>query len=226
MDQRTPGWKFNFWEMKGVPLRIEIGPRDVSSGSVVMVKSGEMFLESKEKCWNIHGAFNLEAYVKDKLDEIQSSLLGRPTSFRDSNIVDVGSYDELKAAISLGKWARGPWSASDADEKRVKQETGATIRCFPFKQPQGTKTCLMNGGKPAEEVAIFTHIESCPPSDVQMVSFGRERLPMVGPLVQIMHMRCRHVSWMNHDFIILVRVLSALLCGESQKFGNSVPRSE
>ncbi|GMJ06510.1 PROLYL-TRNA SYNTHETASE 1, OVULE ABORTION 6, prolyl-tRNA synthetase organellar [Hibiscus trionum] len=152
-DQRTPGWKFNFWEMKGVPLRIEIGPRDVSSGSVVISrrdvpgKQGKVFGISMEPSV-------LEAYVKDRLDEIQSSLLHKAISFRDSNIVDVSSYEELKEAISLGKWARGPWSASDADELRVKEETGATIRCFPFEQPQGTKTCLMTGN-PAEEVAIF-----------------------------------------------------------------------
>ncbi|KAH1075418.1 hypothetical protein J1N35_027746 [Gossypium stocksii] len=152
-DQRTPGWKFNFWEMKGVPLRIEIGPRDVSSGSVVISrrdipgKQGKVFGISMEPSI-------LEAYVKDRLDEIQSSLLQRAISFRDSNIVDVSSYEELKEAISLGKWARGHWSASDADELRIKEETGATIRCFPFEQPQGTKTCLMTG-KPAEEVAIF-----------------------------------------------------------------------
>lgn len=153
-DQRTPGWKFNFWEMKGVPLRIEIGPRDVSSGSVVISrrdvpgKQGKVFGISME-------ASSLVAYVKEKLDEIQSSLLGRATSFRDSNIVDVNSYNELKAAIGDGKWARGPWSASDKDELRVKEETGATIRCFPFEQPEGrNKICLMTGN-PAEEVAIF-----------------------------------------------------------------------
>ncbi|KAF3432947.1 hypothetical protein FNV43_RR24049 [Rhamnella rubrinervis] len=152
-DQRTPGWKFNFWEMKGVPLRIEIGPRDVSSQSVVISrrdvpgKQGKVFGVSMEPS-------SLQGYIKDKLDEIQSSLLGRATSFRDSNIVDVTSYDELKVAISQGKWARGPWSASDADELKVKEETGATIRCFPFEQPQGIKTCLMTGN-PAEEVAIF-----------------------------------------------------------------------
>ncbi|XP_057951830.1 proline--tRNA ligase, chloroplastic/mitochondrial isoform X1 [Malania oleifera] len=152
-DQRTPGWKFNFWEMKGVPLRIEVGPRDVASGSVVISrrdvpgKQGKVFGISMEPSILI-------AYVKDKLDEIQSSLLGRATSFRDSNIVDVSSYDELKAAISKGKWARGPWSASDKEELAVKEETGATIRCFPFEQPQGTKPCLMTGN-PAAEVAIF-----------------------------------------------------------------------
>ncbi|OMO52845.1 hypothetical protein COLO4_36928 [Corchorus olitorius] len=152
-EQRTPGWKFNFWEMKGVPLRIEIGPRDVSSGSVVISrrdipgKQGKVFGISMEPSI-------LEAYVKDRLDEIQSSLLERAISFRDSNIVDVSSYEELKEVISLGKWARGPWSASDADELRVKEETGATIRCYPFEQPQGTKTCLMTGNT-AKEVAIF-----------------------------------------------------------------------
>ncbi|XP_057473557.1 proline--tRNA ligase, chloroplastic/mitochondrial-like [Actinidia eriantha] len=153
-DQRTPGWKFNFWEMKGVPLRIEIGPRDVSSGSVVISrrdvpgKQGKVFGISME-------ASILVAYVKDKLDEIQSSLLGRAISFRDSNIVDVNSYSELKAAIGEGKWARGPWLASDQEELRVKEETGATIRCFPFEQPEGRiKKCLMTGN-PAEEVAIF-----------------------------------------------------------------------
>ncbi|XP_028124669.1 proline--tRNA ligase, chloroplastic/mitochondrial isoform X2 [Camellia sinensis] len=125
-DQRTPGWKFNFWEMKGVPLRIEIGPRDVLSESVVISrrdvpgKQGKVFGISME-------ASILVAYVKDKLDEIHSSLLGKAISFRDS----------------------------DKDELRVKEETGATIRCFPFEQPEGrSKTCLMTGN-PAEEVAIF-----------------------------------------------------------------------
>ncbi|KAK3013445.1 hypothetical protein RJ639_009363 [Escallonia herrerae] len=152
-DQRTPGWKFNFWEMKGVPLRIEIGPRDVSSGSVVISrrdvpgKQGKVFGISMD-------ASVLVAYVKDKLDEIQSSLLAKATAFRDSNIVDVTSYDELKEAISQGKWARGPWSASDEEELKVKEETGATIRCFPFEQPKGEKTCLMTGN-PAAEVALF-----------------------------------------------------------------------
>ncbi|KAL3652403.1 Proline--tRNA ligase, chloroplastic/mitochondrial [Castilleja foliolosa] len=152
-EQRTPGWKYNFWEMKGVPLRIEIGPRDVSSASVVVSrrdipgKQGKVFGISMESS-------TLVAYIKSKLDEVQSSLLKTAISFRDSNIVDVSSYNELKEAIAQGKWARGPWSASDEEELKVKEETGATIRCFPFDQPQGTKSCLMTGN-PADEVAIF-----------------------------------------------------------------------
>ncbi|XP_073123990.1 proline--tRNA ligase, chloroplastic/mitochondrial [Henckelia pumila] len=152
-EQRTPGWKFNFWEMKGVPLRIEIGPRDVSSGSVVVSRRDIPGKQGKEFGISMESS-TLVAYIKGKLDEVQSSLLEQATSFRDSNIIDVVSYDELKEAIAQGKWARGPWSASDKDEQKVKEETGATIRCFPFEQPKGAKKCLMTGN-PADEVAIF-----------------------------------------------------------------------
>ncbi|KAB2622489.1 proline--tRNA ligase-like [Pyrus ussuriensis x Pyrus communis] len=158
-DQRTPGWKFNFWEMKGVPVRIEIGPRDVSSQTVVICrrdvpgKQGKVFGISMEPSI-------LEAHIKDKLDEIQSSLLEKAKSFRDCNIVDVSSYDELKVAISQGKWARGPWSASDEDELKVKEETGATIRCFPFEQPQDIKTCLMTGVLAPHFLFSHIHIDT------------------------------------------------------------------
>ncbi|CAF2323611.1 unnamed protein product [Brassica napus] len=117
----------------GVPIRIEIGPRDVSSNCVVVSrrnipgKAGKVFGISMEPS-------TLVSYGKEKLDEIQSSLLEKAVTFRDINIVDVKSYEELKVAISSGKWARGPWSASDSDEQRVKEETGATIQCFPFEQ--------------------------------------------------------------------------------------------
>jgi prolyl-tRNA synthetase len=81
-------------------------------------------------------------------------LLEDATAFRDSNIVDVSSYDELKAAIASDKWARGGWAGSDEDEVSVKEATGATLRCYPFEQPGGPHVCFMTG-QPAEEVAIF-----------------------------------------------------------------------
>lgn len=85
---------------------------------------------------------------------MQAALLSEADAFRDENIVDVASYDELKAAISSGKWARGGWAGSDDQEKQVKEETGATLRCFPFEQPEGPHVCLMNGSE-AQEVALF-----------------------------------------------------------------------
>jgi prolyl-tRNA synthetase len=88
------------------------------------------------------------------LGEIQNSLLERARGFLEANIHDISSYGELREVISQGGWARGRWAGADEDEMRVKEETGATIRCFPFEQPQGSGACLMTG-KEAREVAIF-----------------------------------------------------------------------
>lgn len=85
---------------------------------------------------------------------MQAALLQEATAFRDANIVDVTTLDELKAAVEEGKWARGGWAGSDEQETSIKTETGATLRCIPFDQPSGPHTCLMNGGA-AAEVAIF-----------------------------------------------------------------------
>ena len=152
-EQKTPGWKFNFWEMKGVPIRIEIGPRDVAENVVVVARRDTPGKEGKEFGVSMEEG-HLPEFVKNKLEDIQRSLLARATDFRDSNIVDVSNYEELKEAIKEGKWARGPWSGSDEDEANVKEETGATIRCFPFEQPQHSNVCLMTGNQ-ASEVSIF-----------------------------------------------------------------------
>ena len=85
---------------------------------------------------------------------MQAGLLAEATAFRDENIVDVTSYEELKAAIAAGKWARGGWAGTDEQETQVKEETGATLRCFPFEQPAGPHTCLLTGHA-ADEVALF-----------------------------------------------------------------------
>jgi prolyl-tRNA synthetase len=150
-DQKTPGWKFNYWELKGVPVRIEIGPRDLAQKSVVLArrdvtgKSGKSF------------GVNLETLVPqviELLDDIQNGLLQRATEFRDAHIVDVSSYAELKEVIQAGDWARGWWAGTTEEELQVKDETGATIRCFPFDQPESRGACLFSG-RPAREVALF-----------------------------------------------------------------------
>lgn len=85
---------------------------------------------------------------------MQAALLAEAEAFRDENIVDVTSYEELKAAVSSGKWARGGWAGSAEQEKQVKEDTGASLRCFPFEQPEGPHVCLMTGSE-AQEVALF-----------------------------------------------------------------------
>ena len=79
---------------------------------------------------------------------------GAAVAFRDSRIVDVASMDELRAVVEDGRWARAGWAGSDADEARVKEETGATFRCYPFQQPAGGRPCVVTGAAGAE-VAIF-----------------------------------------------------------------------
>ncbi len=150
-DNKTPGWKFNYWEMKGVPLRVEIGPRDVAKNAVVLARRDVPGREGK-----IFGVPVAEApeRIARMLEAIQSALLQRATEFRDANIHDVASYDELKEVIAAGGWARGWWAGASEEEARIKAETGATIRCLPFEQPEGAGACFYTG-RPAERVALF-----------------------------------------------------------------------
>lgn len=96
----------------------------------------------------------LPDYIRGVLDSIHSSYFEEAKAFRDSNIVDVSSYDELKAAVADNKWARGGWAGSSEDEKKVKEETGATLRCFPFEQPAQVPDCFLTGNA-ASQVALF-----------------------------------------------------------------------
>lgn len=150
-EEHTPGWKFNFWEMKGVPVRLEIGPRDVAKDAFVLARRD---MPGKEGKTFDHPIEEAASRVQALLDDIQRSLLEQARAFRDANIHDVRTYDELREVIAAGGWARGYWAGSDDDERRVKEETGATLRCFPFEQPGEPGTCLMTG-REANEVAIF-----------------------------------------------------------------------
>jgi prolyl-tRNA synthetase len=152
---RSPGWKFNHHELRGVPLRVEVGPRDVEAGTCVVARRDRAGREdAKEAGVPLEpGAF--VAYARAALDDAQAALLAEATAFRDANIVDVSSYEELQAVIANGQWARGPWAGTDEEELRVKEETSATLRCFPFDQPPGPLGPCLISGRPAEEVAIF-----------------------------------------------------------------------
>ena len=153
-EGRTPGWKYNHWEMKGVPLRCEVGPRDVAAGTCVLARRDIPGKAGKTAGVPLEPV-QLVATLRTALDEVQASLLAQAVAFRDAHIVDVTSYEQLQQVVDTGCWARGPWSGSVEDEARVKTETGATFRCYPFDQPKaGPLTCFMTG-QPATEVAIF-----------------------------------------------------------------------
>src|SRR5690606_34216174 len=149
-EELTPGAKYNYWELRGVPVRIEIGPKDVQKGTVVAARRDIPGREGKQ----FFNQDNLAAQVCRLLDEIQANMLRQATAFRDANTFDVTSYDELKQVIARGGFARGWWAGSAEDEARIKAETNATHRCYPFDQPGGSGVCFMTG-KPADKVAIF-----------------------------------------------------------------------
>ncbi len=145
----TPGWKFNHWEMKGAPLRIEIGPRDVEQGQVVLARRDRPGREGKA----FVALDGLARQVPALLEEIQAGLLARARDFLEENTAQPGSYDEFKGALTDG-FARAYW-CGDADcEARIQEETQATTRCIPLDQPQEVGRCILCG-EPAEEVAIF-----------------------------------------------------------------------
>ncbi len=145
----TAGWKFNDWEMRGVPLRIELGPRDIAKESVMLARRDIPGREGK----TIVPMAGLEETVPEMLATIQQALLDKARDFRDSHTVDVATYDELKEAVETG-FARAWWAGSSADEVAIKDETKATIRCIPLEQPGGKGACIYTGEE-ATEMAIF-----------------------------------------------------------------------
>jgi prolyl-tRNA synthetase len=123
----TPGFKFNDWEMRGVPLRVEIGPRDVESGQVVFARRDQEGKTGKR-------TLPLDAVAQDArrtLDEVQDALLADATSFRDAHLLEVDSLDALREAVADG-WALMPHCGTAACEATIQEETKATSRCFPL----------------------------------------------------------------------------------------------
>ena len=152
VDERegtSPGFKFNDWEMRGVPLRIEIGPKDVAKGSVVVARRDKPGREGK----SFVPQEGLPVAVATLLEEIQKALLDRARTFRDANTKDPASYEEFKAAVETGL-ARAFWCGSAECEARIKEETKATMRCIPLDQPEGRGACFLCG-EPASEKGIF-----------------------------------------------------------------------
>ena len=148
-DEYSPGWKFNEWELKGVPLRIEIGPRDIQKAQVVLARRDQPGREGKTTA----PLAGLADAVTDLLDAIQKDLLRRNTEFRDANTFEPTDYDSLQEAVDQG-FARAPWCGDIGCEDKVKEDTKATTRCIPFDQPDKNGKCVVCGN-PAEEVIIF-----------------------------------------------------------------------
>jgi len=149
-SENTPGWKFNEWELKGVPVRMEIGPRDVQSNSVMLVRRDNRVKESVP-------VEALESRLPALLEEVQKALFERAKEFRDRNTHYTDSYEEFKRIIAEERgFVRVKWAEDSAAELAIKEETKATLRVIPFDQPAGgVKGNCFYTGKPATCEAIF-----------------------------------------------------------------------
>jgi prolyl-tRNA synthetase len=152
VDEReglSPGFKFNDWEMRGVPLRMELGPKDVANMSVVLARRDRPGKEGKSSV----PQQGIAAAVSQLLEEIQRALLDRALAFRKSHTVDANDYEELKKAVETG-FAFSWWCGSGDCEAKIKEETKATMRCIPLEQPGGSGKCVYCGSQ-ASEKGIF-----------------------------------------------------------------------
>ncbi|MCH8300602.1 MAG: proline--tRNA ligase [Candidatus Marinimicrobia bacterium] len=144
----TPGWKFNEWELKGIPLRIEVGPRDVKENQLVMVRR-----DLSEKV--IKQVEGIGEESRKILDTIQKDLFEKAKTFRADNTKKISSYDDFKEFYkSGGGFAESRWCGSPECEQEVQEETKATIRVIPFEQPGGKGSCI-KCGKESETLVVF-----------------------------------------------------------------------
>ncbi|MCA9877388.1 MAG: proline--tRNA ligase [Thermomicrobiales bacterium] len=145
-DDHTPGFKFNEWELKGVPLRLEVGPRDVAAEQAVIVRRDTRAKQPVQ-------LDALAATVASLLDQVQRAMLQAATAMRDAHTAAVDTYADLaeRAATNAG-WSLAHWCGSAACEAQVKAETKATIRCVPRDLPAERGACVVCGGECAQRV--------------------------------------------------------------------------
>jgi prolyl-tRNA synthetase len=147
-QEYTPGWKFNQWELKGVPVRIEIGPRDLKQEQVTMARR-----DTYQKSF-VKEAEAVEA-VQKLLQDIQQNLYAKAHANLEQLITAVKTYDEFKAAVAgKGGFVKAAWCGNANCEAKIKEETGATVRVIPFEKEEPQTGCVYCGQK-AKDVAYF-----------------------------------------------------------------------
>ena len=148
-DQSSPGWKFAEWELRGVPVRIEAGPKDMAAKKAVLVRR-----DTGEKKPVELGA--LSTTLAALLDEIQAGLFKKALEFRRANTKAVSGYEDFKAFQAAdGGFAESPWCGSAACEAKIKEDTKATIRVIPFGWEKRAEGSCLVCGKPASAWAVF-----------------------------------------------------------------------
>ena len=147
-DTYKPGWKFNEYELKGVPVRLAIGPRDVENGTLELARRDTLTKKSISRD-------DVVSIVVDLMDEIQKNLYNKADSFRTEKTTDVVTYDEFKKVLNTkGGFILAHWDGTAETEELIKKETKATIRCIPLDAKQEEGTCMVSG-KPSNQKVLF-----------------------------------------------------------------------
>ena len=148
-DNRTtqkPGFKFAEWELKGVPVRIAVGPKDLENGTFEIARRDTLSKEVKSK-------EGIVAYISDLLEQIQSDLFNRALEYRNTHITEVNSFEEFKNVLeNKTGFISAHWDGTSETEEKIKDLTKATIRCIPLDQKKEEGICIFSGGKSAGRV--------------------------------------------------------------------------
>lgn len=148
-SDKSPGWKFSEQEMRGIPIRIEIGPKDMEAGQCVLVRR-----DTREK--TVVALDELETKTKELLDTIQTDMFERAKAHRDAHIYDAHNYGEFSEIINNKPgFIRGMWCGEQSCEDKIKEDFAATSRCMPFDDQEEIATTCVCCGKPAHKLVYW-----------------------------------------------------------------------
>jgi prolyl-tRNA synthetase len=147
-DTHKPGWKFAEYELKGIPVRLAIGPRDLQNNSVELVRRDTL----EKRVVPVEG---IDKLITDLLDEMQQNMYQKALQFRDQNTIPVSTWEEFKEVIaSKGGFVSAHWDGTAETEEKIKDETKATIRCIPLNNEMEEGKCIYSG-KPSKQRVLF-----------------------------------------------------------------------
>ena len=144
-DTKKPGWKFAEYELKGVPVRLAMGGRDLENNTVEVARRDTLTKETVS-------IDNIDTYIKKLLDDIQANIFQKALNYRKENTITVDSYDEFKEKIEEGGFILAHWDGTPETEAKIKEETKATIRCIPFDGDRTPGKCMVTGQPSAQRV--------------------------------------------------------------------------
>jgi prolyl-tRNA synthetase len=146
-DSRRSGWKFNEYEMKGVPVRIAVGPRDLENNQVEIARRDT--LEKQTISFE-----NLELYIEQLLEDIQNNIYNKALQFREQTTRKADTWEEFTQQLDLGGFVSAHWDGTSETEDAIKEKTKATIRCIPLNNPLEEGKCILTG-KPSTQRVLF-----------------------------------------------------------------------